>query len=222
MTTMHTEGADVRDMLVVHRAFRNAYDRMPDLVRAVAHGDTGRAAVIGDHIQLIEGFLHLHHKGEDELLWPKLIERAPADLRPTIALLEGQHEEIDKLLMESSLLLTSWRAKAEAATGDDLADSLHRLGRQLDEHLTIEEEKVLSIVHEYIRADEWHKIGEHAINGLSKKKLPIIFGLLASIAEPEVVTLMLAPAPLMPRLIMPILGPRAYASHAKRVYGAGR
>jgi hypothetical protein len=41
----------------------------------------------------------------------------------------------------------------------------------------------------------------------------------AQLAEPDVVTLMLSTAPLVPRLIMPVLGPRAYASHAKRVYG---
>jgi hemerythrin-like domain-containing protein len=209
-------------MLVVHQAFRNAYDRMPELVRAVSPGKTRRAAVVSDHIQLIDGFLHLHHKGEDELLWPKLVERAPADLRPTLTLLEDHHEEIDKLLTESSSLRAEWRANVDAATGEKLADSLRRLGRRLDEHLTIEEEKVLTVVHKYVSAEEWHKIGEHAINGLKKKELPIIFGMLASIAQPEVVTLMLTTAPFVPRLIMPVVGPRAFAAHAKRVYGADR
>ena len=35
--------ADVRDMLVVHQAFRNAYERMPGLVREVVPGDVARA-----------------------------------------------------------------------------------------------------------------------------------------------------------------------------------
>lgn len=219
MSPLTANGADVRDMLVVHQAFRDAYGRMPDLVRSVPAGDADRAGVVCDHADLIDDFLHLHHKGEDELLWPKLIARGPSDLRPTLALLEEQHKEIDNLLTESSSLRREWRGGVDAATGEKLADCVHQLGQKLSEHLSIEEERVLTVADEYISAEEWHKIGEHAINGLPKKKLAIIFGMLASIAEPEVVTLMLTTAPLVPRLIMPFLGPRAFAAHMKRVYG---
>ncbi|MFI7633530.1 hemerythrin domain-containing protein [Nonomuraea sp. NPDC049400] len=219
MSPLATQGADVRDMLVVHQAFRDAYRRMPDLVRAVPAGDADRAAVVCDHADLIDDFLHLHHKGEDELLWPKLIERGSSDLRPTLALLEEQHEEIDRLLADSSSLRRQWRDTVDAATAERLADCIELLGRKLTEHLAIEEEKVLTIVNQYLSAEEWHKIGEHAINGLPKKNLMVIFGMLADIAEPAVVTLMLTTAPLVPRLILPYLGPRAYAAYSKRVYG---
>ncbi|GGT38420.1 hemerythrin domain-containing protein [Streptomyces chromofuscus] len=73
-------------MLVVHEAFRRAYSRMPGLVLAVTPGDTARAAVVADHVQMIEEFLHLHHKGEDVLLWPKLAARATHDPLPALEL----------------------------------------------------------------------------------------------------------------------------------------
>jgi hemerythrin-like domain-containing protein len=215
----HASTADIRDMLVVHQAFRNTYDRTPGLVSDVAPGDVKRAKVVADHIQLIEKFLHLHHKGEDELLWPKLQERAPAELEPTLRLMEEQHVQIDKLLTETAGLLASWRRDANADDRDRLAESLTVLGTELAAHLAIEEEKVLPLAEKYVTAKEWHQLGDHAINGLPKSKLPIVFGMLAQLAEPDVVTLMLSTAPLVPRLIMPVLGPRAYASHAKRVYG---
>ncbi|MEV5148869.1 hemerythrin domain-containing protein [Streptomyces sp. NPDC052727] len=214
-----SDRADVRDMLVVHNAFRQAYEKAPDLVRDVAPGDTGRAKTVADHLQLIEDFLHLHHKGEDELLWPKLVERAPSELSPTLHLLEEQHVEIDKLMSEISSLLTTWRGDANTADGEKLAHSLGLLGSKLEDHLKLEEEEVLTQVDQYLTAKEWHQLGDHAINGLPKSKLPIVFGMLAELAEPAVVTLMLSSAPLVPRLIMPLLGPRAYAKHAKRVYG---
>jgi iron-sulfur cluster repair protein YtfE (RIC family) len=116
-----SDRADVRDMLVVHEAFRQAYDKAPALVRNVAPGDTARAKIVADHLQLIEDFLHLHHKGEDDLLWPKLFERAPAELNPTLQLLEEQHVEIDKLMSEISSLLTTWRHDANPADGEKLA-----------------------------------------------------------------------------------------------------
>ncbi|NBM18494.1 hemerythrin domain-containing protein [Streptomyces sp. GC420] len=221
MTQPPKNGADVRDMLVVHESFREEYARMPGLVLGVAQGDTARAKVVADHVELIETFLHLHHKGEDELLWPKLAERAPAALAGTLALMDEQHVALDRRLRETSALLATWRQDADRTTGSELADRLTSLGGLLTEHLAVEEKEILSIVDQYVTDKEWHQLGDHAINGLPKARLPVIFGMLASRAEPEVVKLMLSTAPLVPRLIMPALGPRAYASHVKRVYGAG-
>jgi hemerythrin-like domain-containing protein len=219
MTHPH-DRADVRDMLVVHEAFRRAYGKMPDIVLAVAPGDTVRAAIVAEHIELIKDFLHLHHKGEDELLWPKLIERAPQNLTLTLSLMEKQHTELDGLLGACSSFLARWRTGAAAPDRDQLAAALRALGEELTAHLALEEAEVLPTVNRYITAAEWHELGDHAINGLPKKKLPIVFGMLASLAEPSVVRLILASAPLVPRIIMPILGPRAFASHARKVYGA--
>ncbi|KOV72444.1 hemerythrin domain-containing protein [Streptomyces sp. MC1] len=215
-----TDRADVRDMLVVHEAFRQSYARLPGLVREVGPGDVQRAAVVADHARLIEEFLHLHHKGEDELLWPKLLDRAGDRLGDAVAVLESQHEEIAALLAESAQRLAVWRAQPEKESGERLAGSLERLGSLLTEHLGIEEKDVLPIVPEYVTAKEWHQLGDHAINALPKSKLPIVFGMLASYADPDVVKLMLSTAPLVPRLIMPVVGPKAYARHARKVYGA--
>ncbi|MFF4346213.1 hemerythrin domain-containing protein [Streptomyces sp. NPDC001530] len=214
-----TDRADVRDMLVVHEAFRQCYSRLPALVREVAPGDVKRAEVVADHAKLIEDFLHLHHKGEDDLLWPKLLERAGDRLGAAVAMLESQHEEIATLLSESSGRLAVWRVQPSKESGEELADSLDRLGALLTEHLGIEEKDVLPLVPEYVTAKEWHELGDHAINALPKSKLPIVFGMLASLADPDVVKLMLSTAPLVPRMIMPVVGPKAYVRHARRVYG---
>ncbi|WP_326570136.1 hemerythrin domain-containing protein [Actinacidiphila glaucinigra] len=211
--------ADIRDMLVVHEAFRRAYDKMPDLVLGVTPGDTKRALVVADHIQMIEEFLHLHHKGEDVLLWPKITARAPQGLAPALALMEEHHTEIDGLIVESSASLARWRSDANASDRDQLAAVLRTLGKKLTEHLAVEEAEILPIVDQYLTATEWHELGDHAIKSLPKNKLPIIFGMLASLADPAVVTLMLSTAPLVPRIIMPIVGPRAFAAHARKVYG---
>jgi hypothetical protein len=206
-------------MLVVHQSFRDAFARMPSLVIAVPAHDTERASVVADHIELILEFLHLHHKGEDDLLWPKLLERAPGSLHPTLRLMDSQHVQIDALVTESSAVLRAWRADAGVADRDKLAGLLGLLGTALTDHLAIEEKDMLPVVGDYLTAGEWHELGDHAINGLPKSKLFVIFGMLAARAEPDVVKLMLSTAPLVPRLIMPLLGPRAYASHARRVYG---
>ncbi|MET9877610.1 hypothetical protein ABZZ36_23685 [Actinacidiphila glaucinigra] len=52
-----------------------------------------------------------------------------------------------------------------------------------------------------------------------KKDLPLAFGMVMYEGDPAVIKAVLSHAPLVPRLIMPLLAPRLYASHAKRVYG---
>ena len=50
-------------------------------------------------------------------------------------------------------------------------------------------------------------------------QLPLVFGMFAREGDPEVLRLMLREAPLLPRMLMPKLGPRAYAKVARQVYG---
>jgi hypothetical protein len=54
----------------------------------------------------------------------------------------------------------------------------------------------------------------------AKSKLPMIFGMIMKDADPEVIRGMLANAPLVPRLMLPFVGPRAYARYARRIHGA--
>ena len=81
-------------MLVVHDSIRRQFGAAPALVRGVAVGDTDRAAVVADHVDLLGALLHHHHAGEDRLLWPVLQPRVPADLAATVARMERQHEGI--------------------------------------------------------------------------------------------------------------------------------
>ena len=75
-------GIDTREMVVVHTAFRREIGAAPGLVRGVAAGDRARAHVVGDHVGLLLEMLHHHHVGEDDLLWPKLLERVPGSSPP--------------------------------------------------------------------------------------------------------------------------------------------
>src|ERR687885_1972473 len=106
MTT--STGIDTREMVVVHTAFRRELGAAPELVRGVAAGDRARAQVVGDHVQLLLDMLHHHHVGEDELLWPKLLERVPEELVPVVHLMEGQHELIAQELDTAATVLPGW------------------------------------------------------------------------------------------------------------------
>jgi hemerythrin-like domain-containing protein len=213
-------GVDTREMIAVHSAFRREFGLAPGLVRSVAPGDVPRAQVVGDHLELIGTFLHHHHVGEDKLLWPKLLERVPAELAPTVELMERQHEGVHEVIEQMTGALARWRAGAAEADREELAGALDRLHALLVEHLAAEEQHILPLASRSLTPAEWGELGEDGMAAQPKDKLPMIFGMIMKDGDPEVIKGMLANAPLVPRLLLPFIGPRAYARYARRVYGA--
>jgi hemerythrin-like domain-containing protein len=215
-------GVDTREMIVIHSAFRREFGLAPALVRGVAPGDVQRAQVVADHLGLMRDFLHHHHTGEDRLLWPKLLERVPAELAPTVELMERQHEGVHEVIEQMAAPLDRWRASAAETDRDELAGALDRLHALLVEHLAAEEQHILPLASRSLTAKEWGELGEDGMASQPKNKLPMIFGMIMKDGDPEVIRGMLANAPLVPRLMLPFVGPRAYARYARRVHGSAR
>ena len=220
MTT--STGIDTREMVVVHTAFRRELAAAPALVRGVAPGDRARAQVVGDHVGLLLDMLHHHHVGEDELLWPKLLERVPEELTATVLLMESQHELIAAELEAAQAALPSWRAAAAVTVRDRLAAALERMHPLLVEHLAAEEQEILPLAARALTQQEWDELGERGMASVPKAKLPMVFGMLMAEGDPEVLRAMIGHAPLVPRLVVPRIAPRAYGRYARQVYGVPR
>ena len=88
---------DVRDMAIVHRTFRKASQEAARLVRAAPAPSPARVTFLADHIDFGIMMLHVHHEGEDELLYPKLIERVP-DQAPMTEQVDHEHQTIKTAL----------------------------------------------------------------------------------------------------------------------------
>ncbi|WP_203979722.1 hemerythrin domain-containing protein [Planotetraspora silvatica] len=211
--------ADIRDMYMAHILMRREFGLAAGVVRAVDGGDVSRAELVADHIALIAGVLHGHHAAEDALLWPKLLDRGSDEVATVVHLMEGHHETIDAAYQEIRKELGPWRADADVAHRDALADALERLNSVLVEHTALEERHILPLAEKYITAAEWQELGTQAMNDVPKKKLPLAFGMAMYEGDPEVIKEVLRFAPFMARLTMPFVGPRVYASYAKRLYG---
>jgi hemerythrin-like domain-containing protein len=221
MSTDQSEarGVDTRDMLAIHSCFRREYGLAPELVRSVRPGDVERARVVADHLRLTGDFLHHHHTGEDKLLWPRLRDRVAAEMAPTVELMERQHEGIHAATEQIDAALARWREGAAETDRDQLADALEVLHARLTEHLAAEEQNLLPLAAANLTPGEWAQLGEEGMAGLPKKELPMVFGSIMYDADPATIKGMLAHAPLVPRLMLPFLAPRAYAKYARRVYG---
>jgi hemerythrin-like domain-containing protein len=220
MTT--STAIDTREMVVVHTAFRRELGAAPALVRGVAAGDLPRAEVVAEHVQLLLEMLHHHHVGEDELLWPKLLQRVPAELTATVLLMESQHELIAAELEAAQAALPSWRAAAAVTVRERLASALERLHPLLVEHLVAEEQEILPLAARALTQQEWDELGERGMAGIPKAKLPMVFGMLMAEGDPEVLRAMIGHAPLLPRLLVPRIAPRAYGRYTRQVQGIPR
>ena len=49
------------------------------MVPEVPPSDTTRVAAVADHLDFLLDGLHMHHTTEDDLIWPKLLQRTRLD-----------------------------------------------------------------------------------------------------------------------------------------------
>jgi hemerythrin-like domain-containing protein len=214
--TATTAGAE---MTTIHTAFRRELRLAPDLIRSVEPGDRLRAGMVGVHLDLMDRFLHHHHTVEDELLWPRLLERVPAEIAPIVELMEAQHHVVADLLERTAPLRASWRRSTDPTDAGRLAAVYTRLHTALVEHMDAEQEHVMPLVEACITQKEWAALGKAAQRGTPLKDAPRILGMMAYDGDPGVIEEMLGAVPAPMRGIVLKTGRRAYAKHAMRVYG---
>jgi hemerythrin-like domain-containing protein len=200
---------DVHEMVMVHRVFRREYRLAPRIVAAVAAGDVARARVVVAHLTEMGSMLHHHHAGEDDLVWPRLEQRAHVD-GDLVVRMQGQHEHVAALLHRVEVLLPVWGATADATPRDELADVLSQVSAALDEHLDEEEREVLPLVEQHLTAEEWSELGERGMASIPKPRLLVILGHILEEADEQERRRFLALAPSPARLAYKLIGRRKY------------
>ncbi len=220
---LHGAGlTDVRMMVVAHRVFRRELGLGPAAVARVPPGDRAGLVRAADHVALFLGFLHHHHTIEDELLWPRLLERVPDELAPLVHLMESQHEELATLLEEADADLATWRGSGLRGHRDALAATLTRLATGLAEHLDCEESRVLPIMARVVTPAEWEEFTERGMEAIPRSMTLLGFGAMLYEGDPEVIAGELRSMPRPLRWVLPALGRWSYRRYARRVHGTAR
>ena len=217
-TTPTTDRPWVHEMVVIHRVFRREFTLLPRLVREVADGDTQRARPVAEALRLVLDGLHHHHLGEDDILWPALLERA-APSTGLVETMQAQHDVVDGHAEKVAPLLDAWERTAASATGARLADALDQFAAALVEHLDLEEREILPLVERHVTVAEWNSLGEHGIEEMDRKMLPILFGAILEDATPDERRALLAKQPLAVRVLLRVVGARQYRRFVSRVRG---
>jgi hemerythrin-like domain-containing protein len=214
------EHVDTWEMVVVHRSFRREFRLLPGVIRTVAAGDVQRAEYVGDHLEMLTTGLHHHHTGEDELLWPKLLDRVGNLNADLVQRMESQHEQVAKLLHRVGELLPRWRARAEADVRDELAKTLEDASIVLDRHLEEEENEILPLVSTYVTNAEWQALGERGKASIPKgAKGFIALGSILQDATPDERVRFLGILPPPVRLIWKLVGSGIHRRATSKLYG---
>jgi len=204
---------EVRDMAIVHHAFRKTYAESALLVRAAPTPSAKRVTFLADHIDFGISLLHHHHESEDTLLYPILIERAPEQAGTTEEVAH-EHLLVHTAIDAASSACESWRQQPSAGTGEALAGSLDELHTVLQPHLDDEEQKVVPLAAVTLTQAEWDAIGEHARASIPRDKMSVAFGMVLEPLNEADRAFMKGQLPAPVRLLYPFMIGRPWTKYA--------
>lgn len=193
----------------LHRFFLWAYDEAPGLVRSTDTGDTVRAAYVGEVLGNFDGVLHVHHEGEDLLMYPQLAGRAPGCALHVAQMLE-HHRQVRQRLERIEPVRRRWMETADAAAGEELAEGYEDLSALLKVHLRREVTEVMPVVDRVLSEKEMSAVGQHGIAQFDKKFLVGYLGMVLATNPPEDRMELFKETPAPVRLAYRLVGRRMY------------
>lgn len=207
MTADSIPPADTSDMPAVHKVFRDSLAAAPQFIAGSAGADPRRAMIANYYANLIN-FLKVHHDGEEELVFPLLIERAP-EQRDILDKAAADHQAVVGLMVTVNDHIELWQAK-----GDDgaqgLLDALAALQAALIPHLDEEEATVLPLAAAHMNAAEWGQLPGHAMGHFEGDKIWLIMGLIRENFTQQQREMMLAHMPPPARQMWESMGERSF------------
>ena len=213
-----TGGPAAREMPLIHRIFRRQFAEVQALVQEVPATDATRVGAVTDHLEFLLHGLHMHHTTEDDLLWPKLLDRAGLDA-PLIERMEEQHHQIDASVAEVRTAMAAWRSDPMPATSSALSDRIGEFLIVLEGHLDEEEQVVVPLIDRELTEAEWQEMAERGFKKFTPAERWIATGLIVEIATPEEAAMMFSTLPPPVKVLWHLIGKRKYRRYITSVRG---
>jgi hemerythrin-like domain-containing protein len=195
-------------MVLIHRVIRREFGRLPRLFRAAAN-DRARSKLIGAHAREMLDFLHTHHTGEDELLFPLLRKRTTLD-PDLMDRMDAQHAQVDDTVIAVNAELPVWTASADANAGERMAARIEAMMPTLTEHLAEEEQKLLPVVSVTLTQSEWDALGKHGMRAIPLTRRLVILGHITEEADDAERQRFMQVIPAPARLAYKLIGHRQF------------
>jgi hypothetical protein len=210
--------ADTTMMGIVHDALRR------DLRRAratIADDPTpDRRRPLAEHLGWMMHFLHAHHGGEDEGLYP-MVRAANPGAAALLDAMDADHQIIHPPMNVVAGAASRWRQTGSDEDRAALLAALDTLADALLPHLDREEAEAMPLVSATLTHRQWHDWDQ--TYNIAPKSLPVLAEegnwLLDGLDERRR-QIVLHEVPLIPRLIvLHVFGPR-YRRHATARWGS--
>jgi hemerythrin-like domain-containing protein len=210
-------GVDTHEMVLIHRVIRREFGQLPRLLRTAAH-DRARSKIVGAHAREMLNFLHTHHSGEDELLFPLLRERTALDPE-LMDRMDAQHAQVDAAVTAIDAELPAWTANADAAAGERMAAVIDAMMPTLIDHLAEEEQKILPIASATVTQSEWDALGKHGMSAIPLTRRLIILGHITEETDNAERQRFLQVVPAPVRLVYKLIGRRQFTRETAVIRG---
>jgi hemerythrin-like domain-containing protein len=145
--------ADTRMMGVVHSALRRDLERAR-IVLSYGEISDARRTALAEHLIWLMDFLHHHHEGEDNGLYP-LARAKDAALGEMLDAMNTEHEAITPAMEDVKATATS--AVQDPTATPQLLAAIEALDAVLIPHLKHEEEEMMPLVQAVVTQREWHE-----------------------------------------------------------------
>lgn len=210
-------GVDTHEMVLIHRVLRREFGQLPRLFRAAA-GDRARSEVVGAHAREMLSFLHTHHTGEDELLFPLLRERASLD-QELMQRMDAQHAQVDDAVTAVDAELSAWTASADAAAGERMAACIDAMMPTLIEHLAEEEQEILPIASVTLTQSEWDALGKHGMSAIPLTRRLVFLGHITEETDDAERRRFMKVLPVPARVAYKLIGHRQFTRETSAIRG---
>ena len=220
MTTTTSNRPNTHQMVVGHRVFRREFRLLPTLIKAVEDGNAVRAGVLAKHAADVATALHVHHSSEDEVLWPRLLDRVSLHAE-LVHRMQQQHEQIGEYLGRIESLLPIWAETAGPGEREGLATTFTSASAVLEQHLDEEEREILPLVAAHLTGAEWAELGERMHASMPRDSLLKFLGMVLEDATPEEQRQTMSALPLRARMIWRLIGRRKYQGIVRSVRRTG-
>ncbi|MET9878501.1 hemerythrin domain-containing protein [Actinacidiphila glaucinigra] len=202
--------ADTRMMGIVHGALRRDLERTRTVLTSEPHPQPRQGSAVGRHVVWLMEFLHTHHTGEDEGLWPLVRERDPAT-GPLLDSLDTDHRRITPAAVT---VTDAARRYAETASDEArirLLAALDSLTAVLVPHLEREVAEAMPVVSATLTQAEWHAWDqEYNVRSKSLTQLGMEGHWLLDGIDPEGHRIVVRLVPPVPRFVLLYGFARAY------------
>jgi hypothetical protein len=202
MKTLDDRPADTRMMGIVHDALRRDLRRATDALASEPPPPAGQRVGIGAHVRWMMDFLHAHHTGEDQGLWP-LVRANNTAAGDMLDQMDADHARIGPYIDEVHEAAAAYGADASAAARHGLANAIELLRSVLDPHLRREEDEMMPIVSRSITHAQWEAFNNTSyVSGKSKAELGREGHWLIDSLDPERYVVVVQTVTAVPRFIL--------------------